>query len=60
MNNDYFFTQHPVFHYAEFINWKRSQGVMASHAVKKAVQYALQKGRITRIRRELYAVVPLD
>ena len=55
-----FFYEHPVFRREEFAAWKTAQGTPEPHAVDESLQHYLKSGRIVRLRRELYAVVPPD
>ncbi len=58
VNIDLFFYEHPVFRYEEFASWKTSQGAIREHSINTALQHYLKSGRIMRLRRGLYAVVP--
>lgn len=53
-----FFYEHPVFSYEEFTKWKKEQGTITTRAIHLALHYYLKMGVITRLRRQLYAVIP--
>ena len=53
-----FFYEHPVFRMDEFLQWKTLQGTSNPVASHSALKYYVKKGRLIRIRRNLYAVVP--
>lgn len=58
MSTDLFFYEHPLFRREEFAAWKAAQGTPEPHAVDESLRHHLKSGRIVRLRRELYAVVP--
>jgi len=53
-----FFYNHAVFTIEEFKQWKIAQGETGEEAFRKALKYYVKTGRLLRIRRKLYAVVP--
>jgi predicted transcriptional regulator of viral defense system len=56
---DRFFYENPVFRLSEFSAWKLKNGFsIHPHSIRNALQYYLKRGRIIRIKQELYAVVP--
>lgn len=56
---DEFFYEHPVFRVDELHQWKQDNGYSDDAAATyQAIQYYLRTGRLLRVRRELYAVVP--
>ncbi|GJM07215.1 MAG: hypothetical protein DHS20C10_09490 [marine bacterium B5-7] len=58
MNIERFFYEHPVFRLDEFAAAKSTAGSLSGQSVQSSLQYYLKKGKIMRIRRELYAVMP--
>ena len=53
-----FFYENPVFRLEELVAWKASHGSSKAASVQNLIQYYLNSGRLCRIRRKLYAVVP--
>lgn len=51
-----FFLQHPIFSYRDFLMFLSAQGTKKRDAQNAALKYYLKIGRITHLRRELYAV----
>jgi predicted transcriptional regulator of viral defense system len=58
MKIEQFFYEHPVFTYHEFGEWKAKQNTIKDASLHMALQYYVKAGRLLRLRRELYAVVP--
>lgn len=60
MSIDLFFYQNPVFTHEEFAQWKNQnhQGQLKPISINTAIQHYIHKGKIVRVRRGLYAVVP--
>jgi len=58
MNKAEFLATHPVFTYEEFINYLSASVLLNVDTAKQLLNYYLKSGRILRIRRGLYAVVP--
>ena len=58
MNIERFFHEHPIFRHEEFVAWKLEQGPIQVSSLNMALQYYVKTGRITQIRRKLYAVLP--
>ena len=57
-NIDVFFHMHPVFRHEEFAAWKTKESVLKAVSINMALQYYVKKGRIMRIHRMLFAVIP--
>lgn len=53
-----FFYQHPIFRYEEFVAWKTKHGTSKRYSINNTIQYYLKTGKLIRLRKELYAVVP--
>ena len=53
-----FHLQYPVFSYQEFEEWKAGQGITNNNSLHTALRYYVKKGRLLRLRRKLYAVIP--
>ncbi len=60
MSIDTFFYNHPVFRRDEFLAWKTQQKALKAISINTAIQHYIKTGKLVRIRRELYAVVPPD
>ncbi|MBB72283.1 MAG: hypothetical protein CMF50_07785 [Legionellales bacterium] len=58
MKPEQFFYDHPVFRHEEFAAWKAEQGDIKATSINGALRYYVKTGRITPIRRKLYAAVP--
>lgn len=58
MKAEQFFYEHPVFSYHEFEEWKAGHGTTNKTSLHMALRYYMQKGKLLRLRRELYAVIP--
>ena len=58
MNSAQFFHENPVFRHEAFVAWKVTSGGIQASSANSALHYYVQKGRVKRIRRKLYAVVP--
>lgn len=58
MNIRDYFAQHPVFTYEEFVAFQKSQGARNLGSIKALLHYYIKKGRLTSIRRGLYASIP--
>ena len=54
-----FFARYPVFTHYEFKNYAISQGTTNTNTQKEILAYHLKKKNIIRIRRELFASIPL-
>jgi len=54
-----FFATHPVFTLAEFAVWYGSRRAGGQRGVEALLSYHTKSGRLVRVRRGLYAVVPL-
>lgn len=54
-----FFNQHPVFTHEEFVKFLANKGEENPNTSKALLAYHLRAGRIYRIRRGLYASIPL-
>jgi predicted transcriptional regulator of viral defense system len=54
-----FFDQHPVFTHEEFKKYAISQGTTNTNTQREILAYHLKKQNIIRIRRELFASIPL-
>ncbi len=59
MNPLEFFEQHPVFTHEEFKQYAISQGTTNINTQREILAYHLKKQNIIRIRRELFASIPL-
>ncbi len=58
MNIDGFLYEHPVFRHEEFVNWRNKQGHTQRHSLNMLLKYYINSGKVTLIRRELYASIP--
>jgi len=58
MNIEQFFFEHPVFRLNDFVRWKTGYGAYNKQAINSQIQHYLRSGRLLRVRRELYAVIP--
>ena len=58
MSIEQFFYDHPVFRLDELVGWRAKNNPTGPQAVHTQLQHHLKTGRLLRIRRELYAVVP--
>jgi len=58
MSIELYFYEHPVFRLDEFIQWKQQASNANLRATHAQLQHYLKAGRLLRIRRELYAVIP--
>jgi len=58
MSLEKFFYEHPVFRIDELAAWKVGRGAHNKRAIHGQLQHYIKSGRLLRIRRELYAVVP--
>jgi predicted transcriptional regulator of viral defense system len=58
MKHDEFFRKHPVFAGADMAGYLSSQGEVGGRAQETLLAYHRRTGRLVRIRRGLYAVVP--
>lgn len=58
MNITKFFYEHPVFRLDELAKWKIGHGASNKLAIHALIQHYLKSGRLLRVRRELYAVIP--
>lgn len=58
MNIQDFFYAHPVFRYEEFLEWKNQHTNIQRSSIKTSLRYYVDIGRITQIKRKLYAVIP--
>lgn len=55
-----FFDQHPVFTHAEYKQFLIAQGTVNANTQRELLSYHLKKQYIARIRRELYASIPIS
>lgn len=58
MSLEEFFYTHPVFRVDELAEWKVGRGSHSRRAIRALLQHHLKFGRLMRMRRGLYAVVP--
>lgn len=59
MDIEHFFYEHPVFRLSELTRWKKENGSASNkQAIYNLIQHHQKSGRLLRIRRELYAVIP--
>lgn len=59
MDVEHFFYEHPVFRLSELTQWKKKNGSASNkQAIYNLIQHHQKSGRLLRIRRELYAVIP--
>lgn len=58
MNIEAFFHEHPVFLHEEFAAWKTQRKPLKAISINTALQHYVNNGRITRIRRGLFATIP--
>ncbi len=58
MSIEKFFYGHPVFRLETLVAWKAGHGSNKRPAVHRLMQYHLSSGRLLRVKRELYAVIP--
>ncbi|MES2218835.1 MAG: transcriptional regulator [Pseudomonadota bacterium] len=59
MNIHEFFSQYPIFTHEEFNHYSRAEGSSKSHTQNEILAYHLKKHHIIRIRRGLFASIPL-
>lgn len=59
MKTDDFFATHPIFTYAEFIQAINGERGRSQKTINASLQHYSQTGRITNIRKGLYAVIPV-
>lgn len=60
MSIDTFFYANPVFRHDEYVAWKTQQKALKAISINTSIQHYINAGKLIRIRRELYAVVPPD
>ncbi len=58
MSIEQFLYEHPVFRFGELAEWKVRHGAHNKRAIHALIQHHLKSGRLFRVRRELYAVIP--
>jgi len=58
MNIEEFFYEHPIFRLEALVTWKKCHGSTNRQAAHRLIQHHLGSGRLLRVKRELYAVIP--
>ena len=58
MNAASFFLKNPIFRYEDFATWKMKRGTSNPLSITSAIQHYLKTGRLLRLRRGVFAVIP--